>query len=64
MLKNLFIQMFRDGHSDPSKRPTLKDFTVALNAYKAGLNQGYHCLELMPVYAKSSQYNGTTKKIA
>lgn len=36
-LQNLFIRAFRDGSSDPSKRPDAQEFLSALEEYTAGL---------------------------
>lgn len=63
-MKSLFITMFRNGHLKPQVRPEVKDFRSALDAYYFGLDQGFHCMELMPDHPKSSNYNGNSQKIA
>ena len=40
-LQDLFIRAFKDGASDPTKRPTADDFLSALKEYTAGLR---YCL--------------------
>ena len=47
-MKNLFIQTFKDGHSDPSRRPTLENLEKELNGLLWIMDQDPERRNLMP----------------
>lgn len=57
-IKELFIRCFREGHSDPSVRPSITEWREALLKYNHCLLQGHADASVMPKYAKSSDFRG------
>ena len=53
-LKELFIRCFRDGHGDPSVRPSVSEWREALLKYNHCLRAGHTCPALIPDHNKSS----------
>ncbi len=53
-LKDTFIQMFRDGHSDPSKRPSLEQLENTLGGLVFEMTREPKRRELVPATAKPS----------
>jgi DNA-binding helix-hairpin-helix protein with protein kinase domain len=58
-LKGLFIQVFKEGVSDTSMRPSIQEWQLALGIYLNELNKGWHNTEIKPVKAKEDAYKGT-----
>ena len=58
-LKSLFITMFKDGHSNPDARPTLKHLQSELEALLTIMKKDPERTELEPTKAKSREYKGT-----
>ena len=53
-LKELFIRCFRDGHRNPSIRPSVNDWREALLKYNHCIRAGHSCPSLIPDQAKPS----------
>jgi DNA-binding helix-hairpin-helix protein with protein kinase domain len=53
-IKTLFIRSFVDGHSNPTARPTLDEWSDVLWRYGDELKKGWHSDELMPTRTKDS----------
>ena len=57
-IKELFIKTFREGVKDPTKRPSLDDWSQGLRFYLSDLNKGYLNAEMNPGSPKSNEYRG------
>lgn len=55
-MKNLFIQTFKDGHKDVSKRVNLGDWLACLSIYENEIEKGWHENEIIPSKAKESKH--------
>ena len=58
-LKDLFIRCFREGHGDPSVRPSVAEWKEALRHYNQRLSLGHADASLMPEYAKSAEFRSS-----
>ena len=58
-LKGFFITMFKDGHSNPAVRPTLKQLQSELEILLTRMAKDPERTELEPKQAKSTEYKGT-----
>ncbi|MCP4545404.1 MAG: hypothetical protein GY835_02920 [bacterium] len=52
-VKQLFIQVFRDGVRDPSKRPSIRDWGDALNKYQHAMEVGFNESRIRPAKPKN-----------
>ena len=59
-LKELFIRCFRDGHGDPTARPSIAEWHEALMHYNHCILKGHADASLMPDRAKSSDFRGNS----
>jgi len=60
-LKDLFIRCFREGHGNPSARPSIADWREALLHYNHCILKGYADASLIPDRSKSSGYQGNSE---
>ena len=60
-LKELFIRCFREGHGNPSARPSIIEWRDALLHYNHCLRKGHAEATLIPDRPKSSDFRGTTE---
>lgn len=58
LLKGMFIQVFREGSTDVSNRPSIRDWKKALGIYLNELNKGWHNTEIKPAKPKDDAYKG------
>jgi DNA-binding helix-hairpin-helix protein with protein kinase domain len=58
-MKTLFVTAFRDGHSDPSVRPSLAEWKDAFNRYENDLGKGWMDWHMVPAKPKSKAYQGS-----
>jgi len=57
-IKNLFIQTFVDGATNPSKRPDLNTWYQALTLYGQELDKDWHLSDMRPTTAKPAGRKG------
>ena len=57
-LKELFIRCFREGHGNPTARPSIAEWRDALLKYNHRILLGHADASLIPDHAKSSDYRG------
>lgn len=58
-LKSLFIQTFKDGASDPSKRASIDEWLRELKQYRKEMEKGWHAVEIIPSHPKEKSYRGS-----
>ena len=58
-LKSLFIQGFSDGARSPGMRPSLGQWSEALQIYRTEMDKGWHELDMKPAKPKAKQYRGS-----
>jgi DNA-binding helix-hairpin-helix protein with protein kinase domain len=57
-IKNLFIQNFTEGVTDPNKRTDAPTWHQAISIYLNEMNKGWHNKEINPTQPKSQEYRG------
>ncbi len=57
-LKSLFVRTFKEGASNPSQRPTLKEWQDSLSLYLREMDKGWHELAICPSTSKSAEHRG------
>lgn len=58
-LKTMFITVFTEGATDPSKRPNLSDWKETLEIYGKEITKGWHKSDVRPSQPKEKGYKGT-----
>lgn len=58
-LKSLFIQAFKEGSHDKSKRPTIAQWKEELRVYLKEMNKSWHNTEIKPAKPKEKEYRGS-----
>ncbi len=60
-LMNLFIRMFRDGHGDPSARPSLMELQKQINVFLFLMNQDKRRRDLSPSASKNASSDNASQ---
>ena len=64
-VKGLFVRCFREGHSEPSRRPGLDEWIEVLETYQYQMTVlGYHSREILPAKPKSQERKGNPAYIS
>lgn len=58
VLKNLFIQTFTEGATQPHVRPSLAQWHEVLSLYQREMEKGWHQTDIRPSEPKSKTYRG------